>query len=880
MKLSVLLITGSSDRVALETVANIAAQSGEQVKDIFLIIAGDLTDENRKKLYLERAAAFGMTAFINIGGKSEAELLNTFVKYANAEFCTVMRAGTKVDTGYFPRLIAALEENSELNFACGYRVVSGRETLPKERSLPKGVLELDKVFCAYPDSCEGVAARTAYLAEHPFEVEAGRYAERKNMLLMLNDCRKFWYDSGLTVMLAKQEKCYEDAESFPPEAGTAVWHTEVFDKCLLPVEESCKGKDGRLPLFLQHHVTAEVMRRIDYGRMLADFPKEERSIVTEKLTAALRPVEDKVLCGIYGDCLPVCFIEDKRILLGLKHGRDHYYTDMNYDRSTLYAVQKDIVIFDSTSLVIRIDLINCRKNELEIDGRFDDVFNQRKTKLIAEYAGSEYRLTYDGKGEKHTLFGKEISQEKSFHVTMPVCEDYAELRFFMLFKGCRYEIKQEYSGQLRSRLLDDSSGSFYRLTGDICATSEGGRLITQQMTEKEQRRRFRENVAASAHDGVPFGLRAAYSSTQFWFRGKNIWLFADDTSAGGGAAEDMFRYAMTRHDELYCYYLTDRDSEASARLIADGYKPLYKGSLLHKLIYLNAQVYITTKPYADITNLGTVPQAQSTLGRNSRKNVIMLQNSEDDMPTLIGHSRLRDNVRLYFCGTGEYIDELKKPEYGYENTDVLRLTGLTSYDRLHDISGEDKLLLILARYEAQEAAVFTETEFFKGFRALLENKAFTEALEKSGYTLTIAFDGVTNDEAGNLPVNEKVTVLTDEFDDDELKCRAALIVTDDGTEKAAGIMRKPLIYFGGEGGYEFGERADDAEKLAELLCGYLENGVSIKKELSQKADEYFGAAELGCQREIYNSIITWLYENGEIDGYEDFEVADGYDDEE
>ncbi|WP_294471052.1 hypothetical protein [uncultured Ruminococcus sp.] len=879
MKLSVLLITGSSDRVALETVENIASQSGELTKDIFLIIAGDFNEEDRKKLYLERSAAYGMTAFINVGEKSEAELLNTFVRFSNAEYCTVMRAGAKADPSYFPRLTAALDDDKELNFACGRRLAANKEQLKRELTLQKGILDLDKVFCAFPDSLEGVCARTSYLAEHPFETEAGTFAEQKNMLAMLNDCRRIWYDSTLKVLQADCNKNYADAESFPPDAMTAKWHTAIFENCILPTEEKCKGKDGRLPLFLQHYAATEVLRRIDYGRLLTNFPENERETVIKTLTKALAPVEDKVLCGIYADDLPHCTVSDKRIILGLKHGREDYYTDLSYSRDKLFAVQKDIVIADSTAAEIRIDLINHRKDMTEIDGRFDDIFNHRRTKLIAEYAGKEYTITYDSKFVKHFFFGREISVEKSFHLTFPLSGTRAELRFFLLFKGCRYEIKQRCSGQQSAKLLDDRYDSFIRLTNDICITSEGGRLVTQPMTISEQRRRFGKAVSRSAERGVPFFLRTGDRIAHRWAEGRKIWIFADDPEIGGGAAEDMFRYAMTRHDEIYCYYLTERESPAAERLIKDGYKPLYTDSFLHKLLFLNAQVYITTRPRADRTNFCCMTEAQGTLGRCSRMNVIMLQNSPDDMPAVSENNRLCDNVRLYFCGTKKYTDELKKPEYGYDNTDILRLTGLTCYDGIKDTSGEEKLLLMLAHYKAEDNADFKDTEFFRNIRTLLENRRFTDALTDSGYTLTVALGGVKNEDAEDLPKHDRITVLTDDVDEDELKSRAALIVTDNGEEISAGIMRKPLIYFGGEGGYDFGERAESAYRLADLLCGHLKDGVHQSEEKTRAADEFFGRAELGYKREIYNEIITWLCENGEIDSYEDFEVADSYEDE-
>ena len=428
--------------------------------------------------------------------------------------------------------------------------------------------------------------------------------------------------------------------------------------------------------------------------------------------------------------------------------------------------------------------------------------------------------------------------------------------------------------------MNNAYESIFPLGNGYFATAENGRIETLCLDEKEQRRRFREAMDCAAKGSVPFMLRNSYRFTKFWFGSKNIWLFADDTEKGGGAAEDMFRYAMTRHDELYCYYLTDKNSQAAQKLIADGYKPLYTGSLLHRLLFLNAQVYITTQPNVLMKNMPGEAGISYSMSRHCRMHTVFLQDSPADKPSVAKNSRMRDNVRLYFCGTGEYFEELKKPEYGYENTEVLKLTGLTRFDDIIDRSGEDKLILMIARYVSKEEIPFGETEFFKNIKALLENEKLKKALDDSAYTLTLAFEGVTNDEAKALPKSEKVDILTDVFSADQLKSKASLIVTDNAEEIDAGFMRKPLIYYNTEGGRGYGERAETPDELAEMISGYIDGGMAVKEELSKKADEYFGAAPLGCKREIYNTIITYLYENGEIEGYEDFETADNYDENE
>ena len=871
MKLSVLLTVGASDRVALDTVLNIAGQSGELVKDIFLIIAGDFTEDDRKKLYLERSSAFGMTAFINIGGKSEAELLNTFIKYANADYCTVMRAGGKVDPSYISRLIAALDSDPELHIACGRLAGSGKNTF-FPLSVRAAVIDLNKSHNCFPSTFEAVVVRTSFAAEHPFETEAGDFTQQKCMLKALCEEKRFFYDDRLTAWLAEKRISPAQKDILPEDADKAETYTAIFDNCLIPLSETCKGKDGRLPLFLQHFITAKVMECNDRGLRIKEFPEDERSRVIDTMQKVLRPIEDKVICDVYG--IFSANPEEKRLLLGLKHGHENYFPDISYNSDRLFSVQKDIVLFDSTRLFIEIVQLNVYKNNFELDCCFDNIFSERRTKLTAEYGGEEYKLNYDRKGEPVMYFGKKLERQRTFHLSIPISEKRAELCFFILFKGCKYELRTIFRTP-GSRIEDGCHESIFPLGNNYFARAENGRLVTLALSEKSQRRAFRGSMKRAAEEGVSFNLRTAYRCTEFWFRNKNIWLFADDTQKGGGAAEDMFRYAMTRHDELYCYYITDRESPAAQRLIEDGYKPLYRGSLLHKLLFLNAQVYVTTVPDILQKNFPGNDDTSYSLTRLSTTTNVFLQNSPEDKPAITKNHRLHDNVRLCFCGTGDYIEELRKPEYGYENTEVLKLTGLTSYDLITDNSSGSDMLLMLAKYVSEEQAPFKDTEFFKRLKELLENEKLKTALNDSGYSLTMAFEGVTNDEANALPRLDKVTFLTDDFNADELKSRSFLIITDDPDELSAGIMRKPLIYFGTEG-KPFGEKADTPEQLADILCGYIENGMNIKEEMSQKADEYLGSARDGCKREIYNTIITYLYDNHEIEGYEDFEVADNY----
>lgn len=879
MKLSVLLITSASDREGLDTVQNIISQNSGLASEIFLIISGDFGDEDRKKLYLEHTARFGMTAFINQGGKSDAELFNTFIKFANADYCTVIRAGGKTDPEFFARLIDKLEKNEELNIAFGQRIAGGIENFtPSGRGSSE--IDLTKEYGCFPCGFEGTVVRTSFAAEHPFSQEAGSYAEEHGIFRMLAACTKVWYDGNIKVWLPRNRqyilKELEDLSKLPEDTGRDHF-CEVYEKCLLPVSESCKGKDGRLPLTIQYLISAAVKKTVNEGMYAHKTAEFDRIYIMQTLSKALASVEDKVICNVYGIGSPAS-IDEKRIMLGLKHGHENYYTEMCYGDGRLYAAQKDIIICDNTQVSITIRLLDGGSGAFLLDGEFTDVFNERKTKVVAEYGGTEHKLTYDRKGRVTKLFGKESIRKRSFRLTLEADGTRRqELKFFILFKGCKYELKSTF-GEIQSKLRDGDESRILPLGKGIYAFAEGGRMITAPLDTKEVRRRERMQISAAA-GRVPFSLLASYALTRFWFRKKNIWIFSDDPVKGGGAAEDMFRYAMTRHDELYCYYLTEKGSPAAQQLITDGYKPLYKGTLLHKLLFLNSQVYMTTKPDVVMSNIpGQAYARTDLLTRTGDRTVIMLQNSTEDKPTVRKQGRFNDGTRLFFCGTKDYADALAAPEYGYSSTDAVRLTGLTSFDKIKDTSGEDRLIFMTAKY-TQQGTDFSKSEFFERYNSVISSEKLQKALKDSECRLAFAMEGVTNEECKGFGEHEGITLLTDDFSISEHKSKAKLIVTDDVNEYETAVMKKPLIFYGCEDAKEYGLFAKDAEQLTEMLCSLISEGLTVSEEQRAKEDAWFGNEEQGVRRRIYNDIITYLYESGRIEGHEDFGVADNYDEE-
>ena len=129
------------------------------------------------------------------------------------------------------------------------------------------------------------------------------------------------------------------------------------------------------------------------------------------------------------------------------------------------------------------------------------------------------------------------------------------------------------------------------------------------------------------------------------------------------------------------YYLVDENATDYERLKKEGYKPLKRGSFLHRLVFLNADVMVVSN--------STVFAFNDYYLENSRYirgivdfHTVCVQHGLSVQKIALAQQRLRDNTRLYFCASKYEIENLSHPVYDYVGYDALKLTGVPRYDGL------------------------------------------------------------------------------------------------------------------------------------------------------------------------------------------------------
>ena len=379
-------------------------------------------------------------------------------------------------------------------------------------------------------------------------------------------------------------------------------------------------------------------------------------------------------------------------------------------------------------------------------------------------------------------------------------------------------------------------------------------------------------------------IRKAYFMTRPFFKKKPIWMYIDKIYKGGDSSEYLFKYASAQDNNFRHYYLVDKKATDYKRLKEEGYKPLVRGTIKHRLVFLMADMMvISNSTVFTFNNFGMINS--SYIRDLVDFHVCCVQHGMSVQKIAVAQNRLRDNTRLYFCASKYEIENLSKPIYDYQGYDALKLTGVPRYDGLVD--NEQKQIMISPTWRMQAAVpvrtseseqrdynpLFKESPYFKVFNSLINDPRLIDAAKKYGYKIKYVLHPIVSSQVDDFDKNDYVDIIpaVGDMSYEKMFCESSLMVTDfSGIQFDFAYMRKPLLYLHhkdipqhyeeGTFFYDtmgFGEICHDNDELIDMLCDYMANGCKMKEEYVKRADDFFYYNDhKNCER-IYNTMIDY-----------------------
>lgn len=756
------------------------------------------------------------------------------------------------------------------------------------------VKNLDAEYNTYPFYFGGTFVSAELFKSHAFRPELGLEAEREFFLKICAKEKKVIYLPN-TIYTSAESR--EGDITFYKGIYETAWYEESFTEFWLPFLEQMKQSYGEVPKFIQYNLMFSICSRIDSNsdnRNKHVIPEGREMLCLELMGKALQYVSDDIMLNMHK--IPGCEINDSvKWLFGiLKYGPD-YKMSKYYLGGNAYYGAGQTILNRIANLRTNMVFLNNKDGKLEIDGTIHPIVYSMAEEVYFSFGGKKYPLRYNERYALTKVFGVSVYKSHSFHVTLPMdgVKDtflycYAKIggeniRIFFSYnshfsrlsnvaKNCywifgketKYMIKNENDG-IRFRVVKKSDGVLQEL-----------RLLKELFFQFKKR------------SWIFIAIRLVYFMTRPIMKRKPIWMYLDKIYKGGDSSEYLYRYASRQKNNFRHYYLIDKKTFDYKRLKKDGFKPLVRGSILHRLAFLMADMMVISN--STVFAFNNFGMANSAYIRDLVDfHVCCVQHGMSVQKIAIAQNRLRDNTRLYFCASEYELKNLTRPVYDYVGYDALKLTGVPRYDGL--VNNDKKQIMISPTWRMQAAVpvrtsegeqrdynpMFKESTYYKVFNSLINDPRLIEAAKKYGYKIKYVLHPIVSAQVNDFDKNEYVDIVpaVGDMSYEQMFCESSLMVTDfSGIQFDFAYMRKPLVYLHHkdipqhyeEGTFfydtmAFGEICHDNDELIDMLCEYMANGCQMKEEYVRRADDFFYYDDHNNCERIYKEMLDYQDKN-------------------
>lgn len=752
-----------------------------------------------------------------------------------------------------------------------------------------------RIPVVFPTELHALLLPTHALAAAVRETNGTAEQEKRILLRLLEQNPDFSYVDGCQIDYALPRECDQQYDVRPL---TKEWYYEPFEQFLLPVLEKAKNTCEYVPALLQHLALYMVNIRFDTNmdnRNRHAIEPEAVSAYTELIASVLQFVNMETLLDTHVHPSHSS-AEQKLMEIRMKKRDCSWYPQLDCMQDTIRFTCDNLCLATLSKIPVRIHLIDYRDGRLEIDGSNLDFFrhsteSKANVRLYARFGSEIYTPVYNHRYSLTKYFGVSFYRMHTFHISIPVDVPGSEqenknaskerlLNFYLCPDG-KKEYRMDFSFPSHtSRFANGYAYGYWRFGKYLAFHNDKGihvRLSSPLVVFRKEVLLWKQIFTkGTGRRYIP--LKMLNFALRPWFSRQRIWLFMDKIYKGGDSSEYIYKYAAAQKDGIKKYYLLDKSSADYARLQKEGYRPLRRGSLWHRLIFLNANMVIASNSTVFAFNSYSAATSQYIRG-DVHSDTACVQHGMSVQKIAVAQQRLRDNTKLYFCASKYEIENLSRPAYDYEGYDALKLTGVPRYDGLK--SRAEKILLISPTWRMNSALPptkgesvaraynphFKDTNYYQVYNSLINDPRLLESARQYGYRIQYVLHPIISPQAKDFTENESVEIIPSigDMSYEKLFCEAALMVTDfSGVQFDFAYMRKPVVYLHhhdipqhydeGSFFYEtmgFGEICHTNSELIDVLCNYMKNDCQMPDEYRRRADDFFAYSDNNNCARIY-----------------------------
>lgn len=688
----------------------------------------------------------------------------------------------------------------------------------------------------------------------------------------------------------------ENQYLFHLPAHYADWYEKSIENYVIPLIQDYE-KEGQLPTFLQnylvYYIRCRLMTNID-NRNKKQILAHNQEHFFHLLKEVLSYIDDYYLLNqdqlLYLAKNP----EIHCMLLSLKYGEGNvpyeYVPSIDKEGNPDIEMKfKENIISRLSAHRFSINVMNYIEGKLCIDGSLINIFRYCDLKFYALFEGKSVLVKDTDAYSLTKYFGIPAYRRITYHLEFLLKKNIPlqKLSFYAEYQGKRYPLKITFANHW-AKLSKSPRYSYWRFNEYLCHHANDAIVIKKAnvMNVLKRETQFQLNLIHihSRKSMKALGMRWIYWITRPYFSKKKIWLMLDKLYKGGDSSEYLYRYCGKKDDGVTKYYLINKDTKEYRELKKDGFHPLVNGSLLHKLVFLNADLILITNSHLFPFNGYTKSTSKYIRGLCNFTSMC-LQHGLTVQKCAMAQRRIIDNTTGYFLASRYEYTNLMHHAYGYAGFDYLHLTGIGRYDGL--INNDKRQILISPTWRMYNALPvttsegeqrgynpdFKNTEYFHIYNRLINNEKLIECAKKTGYKIKYLLHPILSSQVDDFTPNSELEVIPSvgDLSYEKILTESSLMVTDySGVQFDFAYMRKPIVYFHPEelpAHYEdgiffydtmgFGEICTKSDELVDLLCKYMEENCVMKDKYRKRADDFFVYNDHNNCERIYNKIMEY-----------------------
>lgn len=759
-------------------------------------------------------------------------------------------------------------------------------------------LKKQKELISLPDDYEAVLYRSKAVQENRPDPSHGYHVAADLFYRIAGKSMITGYIQGTQAVISHPAQ--GDASRNPDNRKTD-WYLDCFEKHVQLTRERFAGE---LPLYVQVHFLRELIIRYDANKNHADkqvLKGEQLQRFWDISSEILKDIDDKLMISgtrLWSGYALAFALQEKFLHLKYKELQEKYFlVDPEQEgEGQKYPLRVQVNGRQMPNRVLPrvcIDVINYEKDKLILDCsspffmkgpdvRWSVLFNEKEIEYLetARYNDTAYFGQTDYRGYTfRIILKKEDFQEKN------------TLQF--VIKGDKKKIEHPIiTRRYTSRISAALDASYWCFDRYVMTFNRGNVKKLIRIETCDRWRHLRKELAfwkaASQQDKGKEKIkeRIWYWLSYPYYHRKNIWLTFDKLYKGGDCGEYFYKYALTRKDtDVVPVYVMNKDAEDTQRLREEGYQPLIHGTRKHRLMFLHAKMVFAT--HAGLYNFNgisneEIPYLQDLLSADA----VCIQHGLSVQDLAFNANQAFNNNKLYYCASKYEVANLRKPQYGYLDSSVIRLKGLARYDGLKNRDQKQILItptwrtyISLGAKEKNESRpyseMFKETDYYKIYNGLITDQKLLDTARNTGYKVIYLVHPNIGEQVVDFEKKDGVEIISAlGVNYEKILCESSLMVTDySGVQFDFAYMRKPVVYYHPpklpphyvEGGffYEtqgFGEICTQHQELVDTLCAYMESGCALKPFYRERQDDFFAFSDHENCKRIFEDAYKWQKE--------------------